>query len=179
MFDPGRVFHNSRPCLIHAVPVGNFIAQTGPDAHLLSGILNGKQGILYLPEAGMVVKYGGDSVLNGIQISGPGALAGLFIGQVAVNGPPHAVQNIQKPFGVISFNGKTSCHGTVDMLMGVDEGRHDDAPLCVHIFGIRELLLNLLQCAHLLYCGTVHCHCPIFKKWLFWVSGNQTTVPNH
>ena len=179
MFDPGSVLHNSRPCLIHTVPVGYLIAETGSDAHLLCGVLNGKQGILYLPKACVVVKYSGDSVLNGIQVSGPGALAGLLTRQMAVNGPPHAVQDIQKTLWIITFNRKTSCHGTVDVLVGVDEGRHDDAPLCVHIFGIMELFLNLFQCAHLLYCGTVHCHCPIFKKWLFWVSGNQTTVPNH
>ena len=65
------------------------------------------------------------------------------------------------------------------MLMGINESRHDDAPLCVNKLGVRELFFQGFQIAHLLNCGSVDHYCPVLKKWLFGVSCNKTSISDH
>ena len=101
---PGRVLQHSRPGLVLPVPVGNLIAQAGTHPELLRRVLDGEQAVVNLPKAGVMVKYRGHSILYRIQKSNPGALPCLLIGQMPVNGPPHAIQDIQKSLRVISPN---------------------------------------------------------------------------
>ena len=55
---------------------------------------------------------------------------------MAVNGPPGAVQHLIKVGGVVARDGQATGQGGVDMGVGVDEGRHDDAALGVDDLGL-------------------------------------------
>ena len=164
VFDPGRVLHHSFLRLVHPVAVRNLITQTGADSQFLSRVLDGEQAVVNLAEAGVVVEHRGDAVLDGVNIGSPGALAGLLVGQVAVDGPPHSVQNLQKAVGVVSINRKSSRHGAVDVLMGVDERRHDHAPPGVYVLCLREFPADVLRGSDPHDGSAVHCYRAVLIK---------------
>ena len=81
-----------------------------------------------------MVEDGGDALLDGVDHQGLGAGAGGLQIQVPVDVPPLAVQHLVEVGGVVAVDGEAPGQGGVDVGMGVDEARHDDAALGVHEF---------------------------------------------
>ena len=57
----------------------------------------------------------------------------------AVDGPPRAVQHLIEVGGVVAHDGQTSRQSGVDVGVGVDEGRHDDAAPGIDAVGVGVL----------------------------------------
>ena len=147
--DEVGVFLDGLQALLLAVPVGDLIAQAGADAELLGGLGNGVQGAGDLGIGGVVIEDGGNALLDAVHIQGVGAGAGAGQGQLAVDGPPGAVQDLVEIGGIVAHDGQAPCQGGVDMGVGIDEGGHDDAALGVDevglgVFGPQDVLLAYL-----------------------------------
>ena len=147
--DEVGIFLDGLEALFLAVPVGNLIAQAGADAEFLGRGGNGVQRAGNLGIGGVMVENGGDALLDAVHIQGVGAGAGAGQGQLAVDGPPGAVQDLVEVGGIVAHNGQAPCQGGVDMGVGIDEGGHDDAALGVDevglgVFGPQDALLAYL-----------------------------------
>ena len=130
--DEVLVLLNGLEGLFLAVPVADLVTQAGPHAVLLRHLSDLHQGAGDLAEAGVVVEDGGDALLDGVDHQGLGAgPRGLQV-QVPVDVPPLAVQHLVEAGGVIPIDGEAPGQGGVDVGVGVDETRHDDAAPGVH-----------------------------------------------
>ena len=129
--DEVGVFLDGLQALFLAVPVADLVAQAGSQAQTLAFLRNGVEGAGDLTVAGVVVEDGGHALLDGVDVEGGGAGPGAVHHQMAVDGPPGAVQHLIKVGGVVARDGQATGQGGVDMGVGVDEGRHDDAALGV------------------------------------------------
>ena len=86
----------------------------------------------------MVVEDGGHALLDGVDVQGVWREARVPSSiQMAVNGPPRAVQHLIEVGGVVALDGKAPGQGGVDVGVGVDEGGHDDAALGVDDLRLR------------------------------------------
>ena len=65
------------------------------------------------------------------------------------------------------------------MLMGIDERRHDDAPLGINELSLREFLLHFFQCTYFLNHISIHCHRAVLDEWITGIPCHQTSVPNN
>lgn len=144
--DEVGIFLDGLEALFFAVPVGNLIAQAGADAEFLGGGGNGVQRAGDLGIGGVMVENGGNALLDAVYVQGVGAGAGAGQGQLAVDGPPGAVQDLVEIGGIVAHDGQAPCQGGVDMGVGIDEGGHDDAALGVDevglgVFGPQDALL--------------------------------------
>ena len=162
--------------LLHAVPLTDLVTQAGPDAHLLTHVLDGEQGTRDLPEGGVVVKDGGDAVPDAVQHRGVGAGPGAVQGQMAVDVPPGALQHLQEVGGVVPRDGQAPCQAAVDMGVGVDEARQDNLSPGVHEFRSRVLGLQVGQGPHLLDGVAVDDHRPVGQVGALLVPGEQFAV---
>ena len=95
---PGEVgvLPDGLAALLRAVPLADLIAEVGPDAQLLTHVLDGEKGAGDFAEGGVVVEDGGHAVPDGVQHRGVGAGPGAVQGQMPVDVPPLAVQHLQK-----------------------------------------------------------------------------------
>ena len=96
----------------------------------------------------MVVKDGGHAVHDAVQIGGIGAGLGVRQEQVAVDGPPLLIQNLQEVGGVVALDGQAAGKGGIDVVVSVDEAGHDHAALGVDEFGFGVLRLQCGGLAH-------------------------------
>ena len=97
----------------------------------------------------MVVEDGGDALLDGVDHQRLGAGPGGLQVQVPVNVPPLAVQHLVETGGVVPVDGEAPGQGGVDVGVGVDEPRHDDAAPGVHELRLGVLGLQSGGGAHL------------------------------
>ena len=86
-----------------------------------------------------MVEDGRDALFDAVDVERVGAGAGAFERQVAVNGPPCAVEHFKKVGGIVSDDGKAARQRGINMRVRVDERGHDDAALGVDSFRLRVL----------------------------------------
>ena len=87
----------------------------------------------------MVVKNGGDALLDAVNIQRRGGGAGAVHHQVAVDGPPRTVQHLVEVGGVVAHDAQAPGQCRVDVGVGVDKRGHDDAALGVDDVGVGVL----------------------------------------
>ena len=148
VFDEVHVLFYGSLHLVLAVAVADLVAQVGTNAELLGALGDGEQAALDAAVAGMVVKDGGHAVHDAVQISGIGAGLGVRQEQVAVDGPPLLVQNLQEVGGVVALDGQAAGKSRIDVVVSVDEAGHDHAALGVDEFGFGVLRLQCGGLAH-------------------------------
>ena len=125
------------------VPVADLIAQARPHPEFPRHLGDPHQGAGDLTEAGVMVENGGDALLDGVDHQGLGAgLGGLQV-QIPVNVPPLAVQHLIEAGGVVPIDGEAPGQGGVDVGVGIDKARHDDAATSVHKFRLGVLGLQI------------------------------------
>ena len=95
-----------------------------------------------------MVKDGGNPLLDAVQIQRVGAGPGARKGQMAVNIPPLAVQDLVEIGRAEAVDTQPPGQGGVDVGMGVHQARHDDAALGVDKLCVRVLGLQLRGGAH-------------------------------
>ena len=135
--DPVGVFLDGLEALLLAVPVADLVAQAGADAELLGALTDLKQRAGDLGIGGVVIEDGSDTLLDAVDIQSVGAGPAALQGQLPVHGPPGAVQHLVEIGGVVAHNAQAPGQGGVDMGVGVDESRHDDAAPGINDLGVR------------------------------------------
>ena len=170
------VLLNGLEGLLLAVPVGDLVAQAGAHPQLPAHILDGEEAAGDLAKAGVVVEDGGHAVPDAVQHSGVGAGAGAVHGEVAVDVPPHPLQDLQKVGGVVALDAQAPGQPRVDVGVGVDEAGHNDLALCVHELRIGVLGPHIGQCAHSLDGLAVDDHGAVLKIGVFTVAGDELSV---
>ena len=123
-----------------------------------------------------MVEDGGDALLDAVDVEGVGGGLGAGQGQAAVNGPPGAVQNLIEIGGIVALDGKSAGKGRVDMRMGVDESRHDNATLGVNKFRIGILCLQIGGFADFFDFCAVDDHTAVRQIGECFASGDQLAV---
>ena len=128
--------------LFLAVPVGDLVAKAGPHAELLGDLGDLHEGAGDLAKGGVMVKNGGDALLDGVDHQGLGGSLGSFQVQIPVDVPPLAVQHLIEVGGVVAVDAQAPGQSGIDVGVGVDKARHDDAALGVHklrlgVFGLQ------------------------------------------
>ena len=131
-----------------AISVGDLIAQTCPHAEILGHFGDLHQRAGNFTEGGMVVKDGGDALLDGVDDQSLGRGTGGLQVQIPIDIPPLAVQHLIEIGGVIAVDGEAPGQSGVDVGVGVDEAGHDDAASGIHKFRRRVLGLQLCGGAH-------------------------------
>ena len=134
--DPVVVLLDGLEALLLAVPVADLVAQAGPDAEAAGAGGDLKQGAGDLGVGGVVVEDGGDALLDAVDQQRVGAGPAALQGQLAVHGPPGAVQHLVEIGGIVAHDGQAAGQGGVDVGVGVDEGGHDDAAPGVDDLGV-------------------------------------------
>ena len=86
-----------------------------------------------------MVEDGGHALLDAVHIQGVGAGAGALERQMPVDVPPLPLQDLQEVDSVITVDAQAAGQGGVDMGMGVNQARHDDAAFGVDEFRGRVL----------------------------------------
>ena len=81
-----------------------------------------------------MVEDGGDALLDGVNHQSLGAGAGGLQVQIPVDIPPLAVQHLIEVGGVVAVDGEAPGQGGVNMGVGVDKSRHDDAAPGIYKF---------------------------------------------
>ena len=147
--DEVLVFLDGLEGLFLAVPVGDLIAKAGTHAELLGDLGNLHQGAGNLAEGGVVVENSGDALLDGVDHQGLGGSLGRLQVQIPVDVPPLAVQHLVEVGGVVAVDAEAPGQSGVNVGMGVDEARHDDAALGVHKLRLGVLGLQFRGGAHL------------------------------
>ena len=125
--DPVGVLLDGLQALLLAVAVGDLVAQTGTDAEFLRALADLEQGAGDLAVGRVMVKDGGDALLDAVDVQRVRGSAGALERQLAVHGPPGAVEHFVEVGGVVADDGEASGQRGVDVRVRVDEGRHDDA----------------------------------------------------
>ena len=125
--------------LLLAVAVADLVAQTGAQTQTAALLADGEQGAGDLAVAGVVVKNGGDALLDAVNIQRRGGGAGAVHHQVAVDGPPRTVQHLVEVGGVVAHDAQAPGQCRVDVGVGVDKRGHDDAALGVDDVGVGVL----------------------------------------
>ena len=131
------VFADALLALFCPVPLGDLVAQTGPQAQLPGHVPYGEQAAGNFAERGVVVEDRGDAVPDALQYRGIGAGPGHVQGQVAVDVPPCALQYLQEICGVVARDREPPGQPRIDVGVGVNQPGHDDAAVGVDAFGIR------------------------------------------
>ena len=85
----------------------------------------------------MVIENGRNALLDAVNVQGICGGAGALKRQLAIHGPPCAVEHFIEICGVVADNGQTACKRGIDVGMRVDECGHDDAALGVDDLGLR------------------------------------------
>ena len=129
------VFLDGLDGLFLAVAVGDLIAQAGADAELLRGFRDPEQAAGDLAEGGVMVENRRDALLDAVDVQRVGGGLRALEGQAAIDGPPRSVEHLVEIGGVVALDGKAAGKGGIDVGVGVDEGGHDDAALCINELG--------------------------------------------
>ena len=176
VLDPSFVFENSRTCFVHAVTVGNLITEAGAQAEFFGRIFDGKKGIFDFAKTGVMIEYGGNAVLDGVEIGDSGTLSGIFIGEMTINGPPQTVQDIQESVRIIAVYGKSSGHRRVDMLMRINESRHDDTVFRINKLRLRIGFLHVGRETDVVDEFVLKHNCAVFDVRKSRISGKKSSV---
>ena len=139
MRDKVRVLADGGIAFFLPVPLADLIAEHCADAKLFGNFFDCEQAPFNFAVACVVVEHRRTPGFNGIDVGGIGASARVLQSQIAVEPPPHAVEHFIKVCGVVPFHGKAAGESTVNVRVRVDEGRHDDAALCIHELRVRIL----------------------------------------
>ena len=175
--DPVGVLLDGLQALLLAVAVGDLVAQAGTDAELLGALTDLEQRAGDLGVSGVVIEDGGHALLDAVHIQRIGASAGAFQRQLAVHGPPCAVQHLVEVGGVVAHDGEASGQRGVNVGVSVDESGHDHAALGVNDLGICVLSAQILLLADFHDLGALECHGAVFVITLgVAVAGNQSAV---
>ena len=83
------------------------------------------------------------ALLDGVDVKRGGGRARAVHHQVAVDGPPCAVEHFVEVRRIVADDGKAAGEGRVDMRVRVDERGHDDAA-----FGVDDLGTGILGAKH-------------------------------
>ena len=128
----------------------------------------------------MVVKHRGHAVFDAVGIDGIGGQTVVFVREVPVDLPPLALENVVEILRTVPVDGQAACEGAVDMVVHVDEARHDHAAPRVDGFRIRVFSPERGAVADLHNSLTVDDDRAIFIKRAV-VTGNQPAVsdPKH
>ena len=135
--DPVGVLLDGLQTLLLAITVGDLVAQTGADAEFLGALADLEQGAGDLAVGCVMVENGRDALLDAVDVQRIGGGAGAFERQLAIHGPPCAVEHFIEICGVVADNGQTACKCGIDVGMRVDECGHDDAALGVDDLSLR------------------------------------------
>ena len=124
-----------------------------------------------------MVEHGGDALLDGVDVQCGGAGTGAVHHQVTVDGPPGAVQHLIEVGGVVAHDAQAAGQGGIDVGVGVDQGRHDDAALGVDDLGLGVFGPQGGLLAHLHDAGALVGHRAVLVIALaLAVAGDQTSV---
>ena len=123
-----------------------------------------------------MVKDGGDALFNAVQVQRVGAGLGALQGQVAVDVPPLAVQDLIEIGGVEAIDAQSTGQSGVDMGMGVHQTRHNDAALGINELRVRVLGLQLRRGAHRRDLGAVDGYAAIGEIGDRLVPGDELAV---
>ena len=132
--DEVLVFLNRLEGFLLTVPVADLVAQACPHTELPCDFRDLHQRARDLTEGGVVVEDGGDALLDGVNHQSLGAGAGGLQVQIPVDIPPLAVQHLVEVGGVVAVDGEAPGQGGVNMGVGVDKSRHDDAAPGIYKF---------------------------------------------
>ena len=135
------ILPDGQVALLLPIPVADLIAEAGADAQLLGYFLNGEKAAGYFAEAGVMVEQSSAACLYAVYEGGVCAVAGPFQIQIAVYGPPHAVQYLIEVGGVIALYRETAGKGGIDMGMHVYECGHYYVAFSVYELRIGVLCL--------------------------------------
>ena len=174
--DKVGVFLYGLEALLLAVPVGDLVAKARADAKLLGRLGNLKERAGNLAVGGVVVEDGGDALLDAVDVEGVGRGLGALQGEFAVNGPPGAVQDFIEVGGVVAHDAQAPGQGGIDVGMGVDEGRHNDAALGVDALGVGIFGKQRSFLAHLDDFRALEGHGALLKIGLQRIAGNETAI---
>ena len=105
-----------------------------------------------------MVEDGGDALLDAVDIQGVGAGTAALQGQLAVHGPPGAVQHLVEIGGVVAHDAQAPGQSGVDVGMGVDEGGHNHAAPGVDNLGVGVLLAQYALLPYLGDVAALKCH---------------------
>ena len=132
-----------------------------------------------MAKTGMMIEYRCHTVLDRINVCCICRKLCLLQSQMAVNIPPHSIQDIQKSLWIISLDTQASRKCTVDVFMCVNESGHNDSAVRIHKFSIRISFLDLISYPHHFNGVTIHCHCSILNKSIGCVPCNHSSVSNN
>ena len=132
-----------------------------------------------MAKTGMMIEYRCHTVLDRINVCCICRKLCLLQSQMAINIPPHSIQDIQKPLWIISLDTQASSKGTVDMFMRVNKSGHNDSAVCIHKFSVRISLLYFISYPHHFNGVTIHCHCSILNKSIGCVPCDHSSVSNN
>ena len=147
--DPVGVLLDGLQTLLLAVAVGDLVAQTGADAEFLGALADLEQGAGDLAVGRVMVKNSRNALLDAVNVQGICGGAGALKRQLAIHGPPCAVEHFIEICGVVADNGQTACKRGIDVGMRVDECGHDDAALGVDDLGLRVFCAQCILFADL------------------------------
>ena len=135
--DPVGVLLDGLQTLLLAVAVGDLVAQTGTNAEFLGALADLEQGAGDLAVGCVVIENGRNALLDAVNVQGICGGAGPLKRQLAIHGPPCAVEHFIEICGVVADNGQTARQRGIDVGVRVDECGHDDAALGVDDLGLR------------------------------------------
>ena len=135
--DPVGVLLDGLQALFLAVTVGDLVAQTGADAELLGALADLEQGAGDLTVGRVMVENGRNALLDAVDVQGICGGAGAFERQLAVHGPPCAVEDLIEVRGIVADDRQAACQRGIDVGVRVDECGHDNAALGVDDLGLR------------------------------------------
>ena len=135
--------------LLLAVAVADLVAQAGAQTQTAALLTDGEQRAGDLAVAGVVVENSGDALLDAVHVQRRGGGTGAVHHQVAVDGPPRAVQHLVEVGGIVAHDAQAARQSGIDVGVGVDEGGHDDAALGVDDLGVSVLGAQRGLLAHL------------------------------
>ena len=162
--------------LFLAVTVRDLVTQAGTDAEFLGGLGDLEEAAGDLTVGSVMVKDGGDTLFDAVDIQSIRRSLGACQHQLAVNGPPGSVQNLVEVGGVVALDTQTAGQGGVDVGMGIDESGHNYATLGINELCLRILGTELGSGAGLQDLGAVDDNTAVRQIGVGLTPGNESTV---
>ena len=142
----------------------------------MGGVANSEQAVFDFTITGVVVENRRHAVFDAFYIGFYGAQPGKVIGQMTVDVPPEAIENVEEPPGSVSIDGKATGHGTINMFMGVNKRRHDQPATGINKGGIFIFLPEMPQRPDSADYAPVHCYRSIRYPVLFFRTRHNRTI---
>ena len=174
--DPGFIFQDCLAGFVLTVAVGDFVAQTRADAQFLRCLADGKEAVLDFTKTGVMVEDRRHAVLDTFDIRFHSAQISQVVGQMTVDIPPQAVEDVQEALGRIAVDIHTPGHGAVNMLVNVDESRHDDTAFGIDKSGVRIGPADFRRLADAADYRAVYGYGAIREILILRVAGNDVTI---